>query len=371
MVMLVTASRMPRGTTSPRRIVAMEGESAIAAFASRTTLRLVGGLRSCRADGSNHIETVAMLTRKRVFTSVVLTVWLAGCSLADRTPDDGPLPAGGIATHLGYFDTSYADVGAAAVAVKDVEAKIVRDSVSPGQDPGYYARIYEAFRHVAAVSGAKFLLIATRADDPVAAQLDAVAPLVADGIVWGIEGANEWDNVAGRTDPSWRDQLREHQTELYQQVKARWPHLPVVGPSLSLKKSGSQLGDLSDFLDYGNFHYYGLVSGINRRDLRERLVSARVVSGARPMWATEANGIIGDGYRGDEQDQARVMRQLYRILGARGIERVVSYELVNEGLSKHPPSHRENNFGSYKLGPDGAWERKPVFFEVRTANRRG
>lgn len=312
-----------------------------------------------------------MVTMKRVLAPVVLTVWLVGCSLAGRTTDEGPLPAGGIATHLGYFNTSYADVGAAAVAVKDVEAKIVRDSVAPDQDPGYYARIYEAFRHVAAVSGAKFLLIATRADERVAAQLDAVAPLVADGIVWGIEGANEWDNVAGRTDPLWRDKLREHQIELYQQVKARWPDMPVVGPSLSFKKSGSQLGDLSTFLDYGNLHYYGLARGIDRSDLRERLVSARVVSGAKPMWTTEANGIIGDGYAGDEKDQARVMRRLYRILAAHGVERVVSYELVNEGLRKHPPSHRENNFGSYKLSSDGTWERKPVFFEVRTANRRG
>ena len=312
-----------------------------------------------------------MLTTKRVFSLVVLTVWLVGCSLAGRPADEGALPAGGIATHLGYFDTSYADVGAAAVAVKDVEAKIVRDSVAPDQDPGYYARIHEAFRHVAAVSGAKFLLIATRADERVTAQLDAVAPLVADGIVWGIEGANEWDNVAGRTDPLWHDKLRKHQIELYQQVKARWPDLPVVGPSLSLKKSGSALGDLSAFLDYGNLHYYGLATGIDRRDLGERLTSARVVSGGRAMWATEANGIIGDGYSGDEQDQARVMRQLYRILGSRGVERVFSYELVNEGLRKHPPSHRENNFGSYKLSSDGMWERKPVFFEVRTANRRG
>lgn len=313
-----------------------------------------------------------MAAVRRFFALAVLVAWLSGCAPAPPpAPQGAALPAGGVVSHLGYFDTPYADAGAVAAAVKAMEAKLVRDSIGPDQAPEYYSRIYAAFRRVAARSGAKFLLVATRADRSVTAQLDAMAPLVADGIVWGIEGANEWDNVAGQSDQRWKDQLRAHQIELYRAVKARWPDMPVVGPSLSYKV-GSAVGDLSANLDYGNLHYYGLTTGVDTRDLDERIANARMVSGGKPLWATESNGVVGDGYVGTEPDQATVMRQLYELLGERGVDRVFSYELVNAGrFRKYPATHRENNFGSYEITGKGRWRQKPVFFEVRTANRRG
>ena len=280
------------------------------------------------------------------------------------------LPAGGVVSHLSYFNTPYADARSAGLGVKVLEAKMVRDSIPPNQPQGYYDRLYDAFRSVSTQSGARFLLTTTRADESVTAQLDAIAPLVASGIVWGVEGANEWDNVTDLA-AGWEAQLRAHQKELYLQVKARWPGLPVVGPSLSFSKTGPIVGDLSSYLDYGNIHYYGSIRGIDTRDLDRRIANARAVSGSKPMWATEANGIVGTGYPDSERAQATVMRDLYWLLGQRGVRRVFSYELVNGSRPSRPASDRENNFGSFKVSSAGTWQAKPVFFEVRAANRRG
>ncbi len=281
------------------------------------------------------------------------------------------LPAGGVASHLGYFNTHYGDATRTAAAVKVIEAKLVRDGIAPNQGPQYYKRIYAAFRTVNKKSGARFLLGAGRADQSVTAQLDAFAPLVANGIVWGIEGANEWDNVAGQTDPLWAEQLRAHQKELHRQVKARWPGMPVVGPSLSLK-TGAYVGDLSAHLDYGNVHYYASkTNGLSLSDLDNRIASAKRVSGTKPLWATEANGIMGDGYIDTEQDQALSQRVLYQLLGQRGVHRVFSYELLDGSRPSRPQTHRENNFGAIEITAEGIWRAKPVFFEVRAANRRG
>ena len=302
--------------------------------------------------------------------ALVATLGLPGCTGASHHQRP-PLPAGGVASHLGYFNTPYGDAANVAAAVTDLEAKILRDGIAPHQPSAYYERIYEAFREVNSGSQAMFLLGAGRANQSVAAQLEAFAPLVADGIVWGIEGANEWDNVAGQNDPSWAEDLRTHQKELYRQVKERWPSMPVLGPSLSYK-TGKLVGNLSAHLDLGNLHYYGSKGdGIDLSDLDERIANARLVSGTKPLWATEANGIMGDGYVDTEQDQAEVMRRLYRLLGERGIQRVFSYELLNGSRPRRPPTHRENNFGAFKINGSGMRKAKPLFFEVRAANRRG
>ena len=308
------------------------------------------------------------LTRIVASVSILVTVVFPGPAGASAS-HDAALPAGGVVTHLGYFDTPYGDASKVAHAAKALEAQMIRDGIAPNQGTAYYKRIYASFRRVNAESGAMFLLGAGRADESVSAQLDAFAPLVADGMVWGIEGANEWDNVAGQSDPLWAEKLRTHQKELHREVKARWPGMPVVGPSLSYK-TGQQVGDLSAYLDYGNVHYYGsTTNGIRFSDLDSRIANARVLSGMKPLWATEANGIMGDGYTDTERDQAIVMRSLYRLLGERGVLRVFSYELLNGSRPSRPASDRENNFGSFAV-TGGSWRTKPVFFEVRAANRQ-
>lgn len=316
------------------------------------------------------------MNRRRLFHTALATV-TAGLVLSLAPPASagheqvGGLPYGGVVTHLSYFNTSYANATLVGKAVKVVEAKWVRqDGPAPGQSQQWYDRYYRAIREVHRISGAKFVIVVNRADWDAETVVRLLEPLVNEGIVGAIEGSNEWDNVAGRTDPNWAQQIRDHQRALWSAVKSRWPNLTVVGPSLSYKITGAYVGDLSAYLDVGNFHYYGLATGIDTRDLDARLADKRKVSGSKPMIATESNGVIGDGYVGTELDQANTMRLLHQLLGARGVHRVFTYETLQPSNPKYSPTHRESNFGIYERGGDGRWYAKPVFFPVRDANRR-
>lgn len=293
------------------------------------------------------------------------------------------LPPGGVNTHLTYTTTAYADVELVAQAIKAGEAKWYRDAINPDQDQAYYDRFVAAVRRIHDVSAARLDALFVRADQTatqIDQLLDQLAPLINEGKVGAVEGSNEWDNVNGST-AGWEVQVRTHQCELHKQVKARWPSLTVIGPSFT-HKVGDYVGDLSHCMDVGNFHYYARHTGIDTRDLAERWRHAGTVAGwadgsGDPMIATEANGIYGceSPYAGSTEESQRIgMDDLYRLLGQQaygGSHRVFAYELLNGSRPSLAACHSENNYGMYKLGADGRWYAKPVFYPWRDANRRG
>ena len=290
------------------------------------------------------------------------------------------LPYGGVNTHLTYNNTVYNDYELVAQKLKQSETKLYRDAINPGQPQAYYDRFATAVRRIRTVSGARLDSIFVRADQTpaqITQILDQLAPLIAEGHVVAVEGSNEWDNVAGSTDPDWAVDIRAHQCELHKQVKARFPNLTVIGPSLSYKTTGSYVGDLSHCMDVGNFHYYS-ANGIYAPDLVARWQDKGIVAGwadgaGDPMITTESNGVYScDGaYPGtSEQTQADRMKELYQALGGLeygGSHRVFVYELLNGSRPSRDACHRENNFGIFRT--DGST--KPVFFPVLEANRRG
>lgn len=292
------------------------------------------------------------------------------------------LPYGGVNTHLTYTNTIYADYELVAQKLKESETKLYRDAINPGQGQAYYDRFATAVRRIRAVSGARLVATFVRADqtpEQVKQVMDQLAPLIAEGHVAAFEGSNEWDNVAGSTVSGWEQQIRTHQCELWNQTKARFPSMPVVGPSLSYSSTGSFVGDLSHCMSIGNFHYYARHTGIDTRDLARRWADKAIVAGwadgsGDPMIATEANGIYGSNepYVGSTEETQRTgMRDLYTLLGSLdygGAHRVFAYELLQP--SRYPRfdlTHSENNYGLFRS--DGT--RKPVFYEVLAANRRG
>lgn len=287
------------------------------------------------------------------------------------------LPYGGVNTHLTYNRTKYNDYEYVAQKLKQVEAKLYRDAINPGQPQAYYDRFATAVRRIRTVSGARLDALFVRADQTPAQIdqiLDQLAPLIAEGHVVAIEGANEWDNAAGRTDPDWAIDIRAHQCELHKQVKARWPRMTVIGPSLSYKRTGSYVGDLSHCMDVGNFHYYAHPNGIYAPDLVARWDDKAIVAGwadgsGDPMISTESNGVFGDNVGGTEQTQAQGMKDLYTALGGLkygGAHRVFAYELLQPSDLGLPLTHSENNYGLFRS--DGSI--KPVFYPVLDANRR-
>lgn len=288
------------------------------------------------------------------------------------------LPYGGVNTHLTYNNTLYNDYELVAQKLKESETKLYRDAINPGQGQAYYDRFATAVRRIRAVSGARLDALFVRADQTpaqITELLNQLAPLIAEGHVVAVEGSNEWDNVNGSV-AGWEQQIRTHQCELHKQVKARWPNMTVIGPSLSYKTTGAYVGDLSHCMDVGNFHYYS-ANGIYAPDLvarwRDKAVMAGWADGSGdPMIVTESNGIWGSNYPGTtEQTQAQRMVELYQALGGLdygGAHRVFAYELLQPSrLNKFDETHSENNFGIFRK--DGS--RKPVFTPVLEANRRG
>lgn len=322
-----------------------------------------------------------MSTRRIRLALVALVTGLTLLPAAPVNAGHGTnLPYGGVNTHLTYSNTKYYDYEYVAQKLKESETKFYRDAINPGQGQAYYDRFATAVRRIREVSGARLVAIFVRADQtPAQIQqvMDQLAPLVAEGHVAAFEGSNEWDNVAGSTVSGWEQQVRTHQCELWNKSRAQFPTMPVIGPSLSYKTTGSFVGDLSHCMSIGNFHYYS-ADGIYSPDLVARWRDKGIVAGwadgsGDPMLVTESNGIYScDGAypNTSEQTQAQRMTELYQALGGLeygGAHRVFTYELLNGSKPSRDACHRENNFGIFRS--DGS--RKPVFTPVLEANRRG
>lgn len=273
------------------------------------------------------------------------------------------LPFAGVVTHLSYFNTPYGDARRIAAAMKWLKSSWARDESVLGESDDWYDRWYTAIRTVHAATpkapATWFCLIAGHPGESVDGHLDVLEPLVRDGVVRVIEGANEWDRHGGAT---WRADLWSHQEELYRKVKARFPTVSVAGPSLSASGS-SHMGDLSDFLDLGNLHYYDVDDPLDLYAIDWELRHNRLLVGDRQLVATEANFIVYDGSRSSEEIQARQCQDLFALLGERGAHRVFVYELVDEPQREG----REAHFGCFRSN----WSAKPLAEVVRTACRRG
>ena len=279
--------------------------------------------------------------------------------------EDALLPYGGVATHLWYFETQYGDTARVAEHLRQIEAPMIRDEwLIPKAWPEYRGRYGDALELVHTVAGTTFVMVTGRATEPIDPVLDEMEPYAE--LLAGIEGPNEW-NLKGR--PEWRDELSTYTKELYAKVRERpvFDHVPVVGPSIGLSKdSGPLFGDHSEHMDIGNFHFYQPAPRVDLRYYRESLAGARAVSGTKPMVATEVNGIIGDGYPGTEEDQAQTYEFLMDLFGEDGIHRGFCYQLLDFSDLSHPLTHRDNNFGCYRVD----FSAKPLAASVRQVNQR-
>lgn len=184
----------------------------------------------------------------------VLALWL--CALATlpihidaATPyrADDFVESIGVATHLDYDWSEYADFALIKKRLKELGVRYIRD----GATSKVSAKLNELHRDL----GIK--MVAVLGNDP--NNSVANAKRVVDMIAF-VEGDNEPDLDGG----SWYTAAREAQKKLYANIKgdAATRHLRVTSPALcnpmtwTGEENAAKLGDISRYCDYGAMHTY-------------------------------------------------------------------------------------------------------------------
>ena len=180
-----------------------------------------------------------------------------------------------------------------------------------------------------------------------------------------LEAPNEFDKyVGGRV---WASRLSSYSHELYRKAKARpaLRGLKIIAPSLADAGAERTLGDQHKWLDLGNVHPYTGGRSPDPAHLRAELADASMVSGSKPVWATEAG--FHNALR-DRTNQPAVSEHAGAVYLVRtflehfrsGINRTYAYELIDE---KPEPRGRdaEQHFGLLR----NDFSRKPAFNALR------
>ncbi len=304
---------------------------------------------------------------------LVLCLALTACGAAGRAGDAGPRAASdfrdsvGVNAHSVYFDTAYANWPRILTELKRLGVRHIRDGIfaSPGpQARGFNQRFYEAI-DAAVAQGLHFDFVAGAPNDPTGTidQLVGVAATRLRAATESVEGPNEYDK--GQP-PGWAQALRKYQSSLFAAVRAQSSlrGVPVVGPSLT-GDTQAQLGSLTGALDVGNIHPYSGGSSPSPALLKRDLSAAAVVSGSKPVFATEAgfqnalSATTGQAPVPEDLAGIYVLRTLLEHFAA-GIKRTYLYELIDEKPDA-AATDPEQHFGLLR----NDFSEKPAFTGVR------
>jgi len=271
----------------------------------------------------------------------------------------------GINLHLSYFRTAYGTGWTTIIKPKLLALGVrhVRDAGSVVDDNHWMDVVYGRMKELAD-QGIRFnLIVGPPRGSQDYSTLEHLNRLLeyAQPVVESFEGLNEHD-LSRR--PDWVSEVRSCQQALYTALKAdpRTAGLPVYGPSIGHPNNAAQVGDLSQWMDYGNIHPYpgGRPPLASLADHEDKL---RAVTAGRPLVATETGYHTATAWTGDhppitEEAMARYVPRLFLEYFDAGIRRTYLYELVDEGTSL---ADREQNFGL--LHADG--REKPAYTALR------
>ncbi|HEU4707573.1 MAG TPA: hypothetical protein VFS64_10320 [Solirubrobacterales bacterium] len=264
----------------------------------------------------------------------------------------------GIDTHTSYSNTVYASRFPELKAkLAELGVRHVREDLVPGNS-GQYTRLNEL-----AGIGIKPTLIMGSPKNGISGleSLLSTATSKLKGID-ALEGPNEY-YASGSA--NWASEDAEYQRRLWELAKANpaLSSLPILGPSTVFWENG-ELGDVSQWLDYGNIHPYP--GGYPPEEYLQRHVEyATKSSGSKPVIATETGYHNAMNWTGDfpptsEQASATYIPRIFLDYYENGVARTFLYELVNEqpdpGLTE-----REDNFGLLR----NDLSEKPAFVALR------
>ena len=318
------------------------------------------------------------------YLGLVLLIALGGCNLAG-TPEqeleaqgeaklervkaeraDDFVDSIGVNTHLEFTDTVYGEFDLIASKLTKLGVRHIRDGAYTAK--GYSSKhpYYKKCRALAK-EGVRFNLLVnvktsyTKGTD--FAKLDDVYRWCG-GAVISFEGLNEPD-IRGLK--GWASTTRDVQKKLYQAVNSdnELKKVKVLGPSVTWKTK--EVGDLSRYLDYGNWHPYPGGRCPSCTDpygngLDSYLPKHRKPSGDKPMIMSEAgyHNAVNMGKTDhrpvSEKAAATYLPRLLLEHFNRGFVRSYLYEFIDIRSDKGK-DERDKNFGL--LRHDGS--EKPAY----------
>lgn len=262
----------------------------------------------------------------------------------------------GVNTHFGYYDTTYGKYE------QILKPRLLELGVKHIRDGTYNQDVVRKYREVGQ-AGIRLLLITS--SDRAVSQAKAIGDML-----WGVEAVNEPD--MRRYEGGWVKFACREQQNLYQAIKrdSELNHIPVVGLSLAnIRRSPSELGDISQWMDYGGMHPYAAGEYPSKHwgwgmSMESALGEARKVSGDKPLLVTECgyhNRIAEKGHPGVSEQAAAIYHlHLFFIYFNQGVERSYKYELLDLKDDKGM-SDKECHFGLVRS--DGSV--KPSFTAIK------
>jgi hypothetical protein len=167
----------------------------------------------------------------------------------------------GVATHIKFLDTPYADYERVKAALGELGVKHIRDSVVYNQD-WRDATVYGRYRDLNASFGIKAMLYFnpdnTGLDTIDAAKMNYILSKMGPALEL-IEGPNEYNATnADGVNPDWGAELEAYQAGLYNAVQAsKNPDMPVACPPLQRPYPPiEEVPVLEGICDYRNMHSY-------------------------------------------------------------------------------------------------------------------
>jgi hypothetical protein len=268
----------------------------------------------------------------------------AALPMVQAKPADSLVDSFGVAIHLPYLTTPYADTARVKQALTDLGVRHVRDNLNLS-----VPQAFPAMREIAS-AGIRFNLIMGRPGSWQTPDklVQAIATEFPSGVVESLEGANEYNLDENAVD--WVLELRTHQQDLWNAANANpvTADLPVLAPALGMRTGFDQIADLGQYADYGNAHLYpGGRPPSNGIDELTQLES--IVVPGKPVMYTET------GYHNAMNTTAGHRPTPEGVVGSyaprlllehylRGTARMYSYELLDQRPDPEQVDH-EARFG--------------------------
>ena len=290
-------------------------------------------------------------------------------SMAAQSFKEVPAPADsfvdmlGVNVHLHYTNSPYAtNYPGIKSLLLGLGARHIRDGLLNTPWQPFYDRLNDL-----GASGIKSMLTTDRSQT--AAELLAVPKRVTRSIE-ALEGPNEQD-LNYRSDPQWPQKARAFAKLLYSTEKgnAATRNLSIVGPSLSGLSADQAVGNLSAYLDVGNYHGYsgarnpgtpgwGSTSSYGTYgSIAWNINIESVVAGSKPQQNTETGYNTGAGANGNVpmDIQAKYVPRLLLETYLHNVKRAFIFELIDNTTTGSSVNSFQYGLATAGLKPKAAY----------------